>query len=820
MNEPTPPRRVISFGVFQCDLYAGELHKNGIKVKLSGQPFRLLTILLEHPGEVVTRQELRDLLWAEHTYGDFDDGLNTAVNKIRVAIEDDSENPRFIETLPRRGYRFVAEVKVQGNRNGALERESLSKDASGYPLSAVAGAPEDGPSKRLLGMVSWGFWLSLAGIGVALFAVVTIWLLRQGPVLSFNSRDSVLVADFENETGDPRFDQALQTAFTVSLEQSRNANVFSRLRLPNVLRMMGRPANDRITPALGREICQRENIRGLIACSITRTGQEYALTAELIDPQNGATLRSYTEKANGEGTVLNALDSLSQKIRVDLGESLYQIHAADRPLPEVTTNSLAALKDYADGIALWQQEKFHEATPLLRAAVEADPGFAMAHAALGNAYCSYIYNEQSLGKQEYQKSLALSDRVTTRERMIINANFADDMNYVDDAVNLYGVYLKQYPDDWNMLKNYAHLLRMHGHAQEAIAQYKEVLRVAPDDASTYLEMATAYSELHDLPNALQAYSQAFRLEPELLTAGDTNREYGAALVDAGQAEKAEQVFSALLAKPETRENGLRSLALLDLYYGRYARAQRQFEDALAIDEGKRQAFSAARVRYMLAEIAGGQGNKEKQIAELDAVMPKFKYIGPKVVYGALIGQAYARAGAVAKAEKILTAITPLVDVKNDLQTKYLHLLQGEIALAKGNSRKALELINPPTSSDDTSVSELLTEFMAYANQRAGNTAAAIRWYETLLAANPGWISWEPQQRYIDARYFLAEDYLAEGNREKANTELGALLKLWTNADANLLLRRQAVQLDARIAQAPQKIKGHPLAGGTSPARIM
>jgi len=823
MSEPSPPPRVLSFGVYQVDLCAGELHKNGVKVKLSDQPFRLLTILLERAGEVITRQELGQRLWPDQIHPDLTDSLNTAINKIRAALDDEAENPRFIETLPRRGYRFIGHVETRGAHYAASAAQAGPADGvMGGAPSRAPRASEAGPSKQLLrtGRSPRVFWLSLAGIGVASFLLVAIWLLRQRPVLSFNSRDSVLVADFENETGDPRFDRALQTAFTVSLEQSRNANVFSRLRLPNVLRMMGRPANDRITPALGRDICQRENIRGLIACSITRTGQEYALTAELIDPRNGATLRSYTERTNGEATVLDALDSLARKIRGDLGESLYQIHAADRPLPQVTTNSLAALKDYADGVALWQRERFHQALPLFQAAVATDPGFAMAHAALGTAYCSYIYNEQPLGQQEYEKALAFSDRVTDRERMIINANFADDMDHVNEAATLYQVYLKQYPDDWSMLKNYARLLRMHGRAAEAVKQYQEILRVAPDDAGTYLEMATAYSELHDFPNALHAYSHAFQLEPELLTAGDTNREYGAALVDAGQPEKAEQVFSALLAKPETRENGLRSLALLDLYYGRYARAQRQFEEALAIDDGGHQAFSAARVRYMLAEIAGGEGDRKKQIAELDDVMPSFKYIGPKVVYGALLGQAYARAGAVAKAEKILTAITPLVDVKNDLQTKYLRLLEAEIALAKGNSAKALELISPPASSDGASVVQVLTEFMAYANQRAGNTAAAIQWYEELLAAGPGWITWEPQQRYLDARYFLAEDYLAEGDRQKANEELSSLLKLWTDADVNLPLRKQAVQLDARIAQAPQKIKGHSLAAFASRARIM
>ncbi len=791
-----------AFGPYEVDLRAGELRKGGTRVKIQDLPLRLLGMLAERPGEVITREDLQKRLWPSDTFVDFEDGLHTAVRKLREALCDDSEKPRYVETVPRRGYRFLAEVKTRNDYNGLPQTQAAhSEGAIARAPSATEDAPHtverkpDGPAWH-----GWKLWSSLAVTAVALFALVATWLFRQRPVLSFNSRDSVLVADFENETGDPRFDQALQTAFTVSMEQSRNANVFSRLRLPDVLHRMGRPANDRITSALGREICQRENIRGLIACSITRTGEEYALTAELIDPQSGATLRSYTERTHGEGAVLDALDSLSQKIRADLGESLYQIHAADRPLPDVTTTSLEALKDYADGVSLWRQAKFHEALPLFRAAVAADPGFAMAHAAIGNAFCSYIYNEQPLGKQEYEMALANSGRATDRERFIIRTHFADDMNHVDEAASLYELYLSQYPDDWAMLNDYAHLLRMHGHAPEAIKQYQQVLRVASDDASTYVELATAYSDLHDFPNALHAYSQAFQLEPELLTAGDTNREYGAALVDDGQPQKAEQVFSALLTKPETRENGLRSLALLDLYHGRYAHAQRQFEDALTIDDDKRQAFGAARVRYMLAEIAGGEGNRKKQIAELDAVMPSFKYIGPKVAFGALIGQAYARAGATNQAVKILTVITPLADAQNSQQTKYLHLLEAEIALAKGNPGKALDLVAPPSPDDDESMTVLLAEFRAHAYQAAGKTDSAIQWYNKLLAAAPGWVPWEPEERCVHAHYFLAEDYLTEGDRDKANTTLGALLKLWSDADANLPLRKQALQLNARIGK--------------------
>lgn len=803
--EISPAQPVLRFGPYEADLRAGVLRKDGTKIRVQEKPLQVLAALAERQGELVTRSELQKRLWPNETFVDFEDGLNTAVKKLRVALCDDAEEPCYIETIPRRGYRFLVPAEFIGGSNGAPQAQvqewaALPADAIVHSPSAMEDASQTAGQKQA-GTVPhrWKFWMGAAAIALAFVAAVATWLLGQRPAFSFNSKDSVLVADFENDTGDPRFDQALQTAFTVSLEQSRRANVFSRLRLPSVLKRMGRPATDRVTPTLGREICQRENIRGLIACSITRTGQEYALTAELIDPKNGATLRSYTERSNGEGNILDALDALSRKIRTDLGESLYQIHNADRPLPEVTTKSLAALKDYADGMSLWQQGKFNDAMPLFRSAVAADPGFAMAHAALGSAYCSYIYNEQALGQQEYEKALALSTRATHRESMNIRAQYADDLNHVDDAVNLYRVYLSQYPGDWAMLTDYAHLLRLHGRAKEAIDQYQQILRVAPDDASAYIEIATAYDSLGDFPKALDAYARAFQLEPQWLTAGDTNREYGFALVQDGQEQKAEQVFSALLAKPQTRENGLRSLALLDLYHGRYASAQRRFEDALAIDENEHQMFGMARIHYMLAVIAGGEGNSRKQIAELDAAMVSFKDIGPKVIYGTLIGQEYARAGAITKAEKILSVLTPLADARDNQQTKFLHLLQAEIVLAKGNPDKALALITPPTPADEDSTITVLTESMAHAYQKAGKIGLAIQWYEKLTNAATT-LGWEPQQRCLEARYTLAEDYLSQGNREKARTALAPLLKLWMTADTNLPLRKQALQLDARIAQ--------------------
>jgi eukaryotic-like serine/threonine-protein kinase len=786
MDSSKGPQPSFAFGPYEADLPSGELRKGGVRIKIQDLPLRLLSVLAEKPGQVVTREELQKRLWPEDTFVDFEDGLNTGVKKLREALGDDPEKPRYIETIPRRGYRFLAEVKQ-------IPAPSQAPVSSAEPPSSgtvhEAAAEIRGPLRRskrwVLGAVA--ALLLLSGLG--------FWLLYGRPAYSFSPHDSVLVTDFENQTGDTRFDEALRTAFTVSLEQSRHANVFPQVRVGTVLRLMGKPATERVTPAVGREICQRENIRGLIAGSITRTGQEFAISAQLIDPQTGATVRAYTERSYGEDHVLDALDVIAGDIRRDLGESLYQIHRADRPLPEVTTSSLTALKQYADSATLRHQGKFQDAITLLRAAVQSDPDFAMAHAALGSDYFSYIVNAPVEGKQEYEKALALSSRTTDRERLFIQVNYADDLEHVSDADALYRDYLSRYPDDWTMLSDYARLLRRHGRAPEAIAQYKEIIRVAPDDARTYIEMATAYKTLNQLPEALAAYAEAIQLDPHWLSAGDVGREYGFALILNGEDQKAEQIFTGMMEKAETRESGTRSLAILDLYHGRYANARKRFDECLTILQNQQAPLSIARVHLWLAILADGQGDMRAERRELDNAVSNFAAIEPKVIFGTRIGRQYVSAGALDKAEKLESLVGPLADSKNAEQTGYLHLLQGEIALAKGQADKAIELFTLSNTENSTAFS---VEALASAYQQAGKTDDAITWYEKLISLQNRAIGWETQQLWLAAHRTLAADYLAKDNREKAKQAIGPILDLWKNADPDLPLRKQTLELSGRI----------------------
>ena len=779
----SPP--TFKFGPFIVDLAAGEVRKNGSRIRLQEKPLRVLVLLAERQGQVVTRTELKQHLWPEDTFVDFETGLNTAVSKLRDALSDKADNPRYIETIPRRGYRFLAPVEFHGGRApsaAVLETKDQTQQPAPVPVSVTkAETPHLPPPAATKSPAITTIWISIA-IVVAIVAGGLYWLTHGRPALSFHSRDSVLIADFENQTGDPRFDSALATAFSVSIEQSRYANVFPRMELDAVLKRMGRPQNERITPALGREICQRENVRALIASSITRTGQEYALTAQLIDPKTGDTVRAYTERSYGEDHILEALDVLSRDVREALGESLYQIQRTDKPLPQVTTKSLSALQQYADGAQLWRLGKFQDATTSFKAAIASDPEFAMAHAALGGAEYSYIYNAPEEGQAEYEKALSLISRTTNRERMMIETKYANDRGHVEEADQLFRLYLNSYPDDTPMRVNYANLLRKNNRQKEAIEQFKQVLQLAPDYASAYIGIATANKSLGNYPAALQAYAKAFEIEPNWLTAGNINREYGFTLVSNGEDQKAEQVFNALLAKPETRENGLRSLAFLDLYRGRYSSAEGRLEHSLELVKTQNSPLSVARVHLLLSIVAEGKGDTKTQRHHLEAAVATLNDVQSKVVFGAMLGDACARAGFTDLAEKIAALITPLADSHSSEQMGYLHLLQGDIALAGGQNDKAIELFQQSDKENSTALS---TEALAHAYQQAGQIDQAVATFQKMLSFPGGSLSWEPQQRWLVARYTLATDYSSRGDNQKARDTLSTLLTLWNNADPDL-----------------------------------
>ena len=714
----------------------------------------------------------------------------------RISLELESIILKALDKDPERRYQSARELGVDLQRLST--RLPASTSLGGQVQQPLVSASRPGPTlwQRLWPRTKsrrWALGLSVATVLGAL--AVILWIAGTRPALSFAPRDWALVTDFDNQTGDPLFDKALFTAFTVSLEQSTHANVFPRSRLNAALRRMGKPGAARIDEALGREICLRENIRGLVSCTITRIGQQYALSARLIDPRTGDTVRSYLERAADQNQILAALGKIASKVRRDLGESLLSVQRSDRPLPRVTTPSLQALKLFADGRELWGKGQWGEGVKLFEAALQHDPDFAIVHAALGSAYDSHIFNNPVLSKEHYEKALQHPERITERERLFIQASYKHDLGYVDEAVQLYDVYLKTYPDDFDTRYNLGNLLMRNERHQEAIEHYNEVIRIAPNNANAYINLATCYSELAKHPEALANYTKAFELEPAWVTLGNLNHEYGVALVASGDIAKARKVFSLALAKPDIKARGLRSLALLDLYQGKYRDAKARLREAILLNQAAKQPLPEARNHLYMAILLEGQGDRNGSLRELDKGVLALKMAPPQAWLAAEFGTAYARSGSVAGATRMLEMVRQQSDLKNPKQSSDLHWLEGEVELARGNHSRAIELLQ---LADRETHGPLTVEALAHAYQVAGDTAQTIAWSETLMAMGHRYLGWEPQQLWLAAQCNLAQAYLSRNEKEKAAKLLDTLLTLWKDADPDLRLLQKADHLQKEL----------------------
>jgi DNA-binding winged helix-turn-helix (wHTH) protein/tetratricopeptide (TPR) repeat protein len=796
---PTPTLSTYRFGSFELDLRSGELKKNGRRVRLQEKPLSLLMALAERPGELVARADLRERLWPGDTFVAFEDGLNTAMRKLRGALDDDSQAPRYIETVRGRGYRFLAAVEPIGAEGGRTEVPELENPkppetvaASFPPASAPTATPAAAPRFSSNARVAAAFLLGCMVAAIA--ASLWYWLAHARPVLSSRSHDPMLVSDFENQTGDPHFDRALGTAFNVSLQQSRALTIYSRLQTQTALRLMQRKDAEPITAAVGREICQRENLHALLVPGITRAGNEYRVTAQLVDPFTGVAVRSYAESARDPDHILDALDAISGEIRRDLGESRYEIHQNHRPLPQVTTASMQALEDYSEAVGFFGKGKVNDANRMYHAAITADPGFAMAWGGLAYLDYSFFVNRPDLGEKEFRTALSLEGRTTEREHSWIELRYAESQGRVDDALRLYRLFLQRYPDDWAAEYSYARLLRMHGHAQEAVPIYRQLIPQQPDNANNWIELATAFGELGQWSQSIQAYEKAFSIEPSRLLTDNINHEYGTTLVRAGNDAKAEEVFSDLLGSPNTYPYGQRYLGMLDMYHGKFESARNRMMLSLAASHD---AFAVARIRYWLAAIAETQGNRREEMAQLDIAMAEFDVLGPKVEYGAILGQAYARAGEMEKAKQILDRIALIANDRMEDQAAYLALLKAEVAAAQGDPNAALQFLKPPESGDSNATAVFTREALAHVYQNMGNRDQAILWYSQFLKGGlPGW---EPQRYWFEAEYTLAEDCQLKGQIADAVHWLNNLLDPWKNADSGLPLLKKARLLRDRVA---------------------
>ena len=742
---------ILRFGVFEVDVRAGELRRQGVRIKLQEQPFHVLMVLLQRPGDVVTREELRNQNWPADTFVDFDNSLNTAINKLRDALRDSADNPRFIETLPRRGYRFIAPVtRVDGSARGT---------ATG--VRAVASR-----SRKIV----------VTGTVVLLAAGIAGGLVRSSRQKGhLTERDTIVLGDFANSTGDPVFDDTLKQGLRAQLEQSPFLNVLTDEKVGEELEMMGRHKDERLTVNLAREVCQRAGSKAILAGSISRLGTHYAIGLNALDCQNGDSLGSQQVEANSREQVLKELGNAATKLRKKLGESLPSIQKYDAPLERVTTPSLDALKSYSLGLSTADAKGKKPSIPFFQAAVELDSNFAMAYARLGAVYSAS--DNRLLSVENVRRAYELRARVSERERLYIEAHyFRDVTGELDKAASVWEVMQQTYPREGEPYSNLSSFYRENGNYEKALREALEAQRLYPNDQDGYVAVGRAYMFLNRLHDAETVFKQAEerKLESENLL---LNR-YRLAFIT-GHEEEMKRLVATSAGKEGADELHIWQ-AHVEAYHGRLRKARELIQPNTG---------NCGWPCSQLSLIEAYFGARHEAHLDANAAM-KMNMKGnnfPELVL------ALALAGDPAKAEKLSVELDKNFPLNTRVQSYWLPTIRAAVALHRNNALEAVELLHAigPNEIGTLQVFSIYERGRAYLALRNGSAAASE--FQKIVD-HPGIVGINPIGAL--AHLGLARAYAMQGDTATSRAAYHDFLTLWKDADSEL-----PVLIDAKAEYA-------------------
>src|SRR5260370_397804 len=332
-------RERVRFGLYTVDLRAAELKKGQDNIPLQNLPFRILELLLREPGRVVTREELRQELWPADTFVDFERGISTAVSKLRDALGDSATNPRFIETVGRRGYRFIAPV-MKAEFPLTAASAGVAAAAKAVLTEPSADAKHFEAPARFNRNVRNLSILAVVMLIVGLSGILFYQRFRRPQ--SFTDKDTVILADFTNTTGDSIFDHALKQALSAELTESPFLNIASDLRVSDMLRHMGRPPNDALTREVATEVSLRLGGKPVVVGSIAKMESHYVVGLQVLGCANKDMLGAFQVEAANKESVVKAVHGLAAQLRRKLGESLASLENYNYPF--TTTKSLTPLK--------------------------------------------------------------------------------------------------------------------------------------------------------------------------------------------------------------------------------------------------------------------------------------------------------------------------------------------------------------------------------------------------------------------------------------------------------------------------------------------
>ncbi len=725
--------------------------------------------------------------------------FDAILNRVSIPlVRFNPEVPAELERIINRALEKDRNLRYQHASEMRSELQRLKRDTESARLPAAASSGtavvHEAPAAHKTKL-----WKLVVLLGVVLGALIAGGLYyRSHRAKPLTEKDTIVLADFANTTGDPVFDDTLKTALSVSLNQSPFLNVLSDDKVAATLKLMSRQADTKLTADMAREICQRANSRAYIAGSIATLGSEYVLGLKVVSCQSGDTLAQEQVTAASKEKVLDTLGEATSKLRGELGESLATVQKFDVPLAQATTSSLEALKAYSLGQKAYREKGQAAALPYHQRAIAVDPNFAMGYWAVGYDY--FTLAETGRAREYYNKAFQLREHASEREKLEITADYYLNVTgELDKAAQTYQEEIESYPREVAAYDNLGTAYNQQGQYEQAAEITRQGQRLAPDSVTWYGHLANFALALQRFDELRQIgqEAQARKLDDYVLHLNL----YALAFLGSDSTAMAEQQ-QWFAGKPEYQNWGLALASDTAAYGGHLGKAEELTKQAVDSAVRADSKESGAIIQTIAAQREAAYGNPaegRRSAGEALKLAPTSEAVE---VEAAL---AFAMAGDAARAESLAQDLNKRFPLHTQMQSLWLPAIQAQLTLNRKNPTLALNTLQAGSHIELGMIAFVANLSCLYPTYIRGEaylaagqgTQAAAEFQKILDHSGIVWNCWTgalahlgvARANALQARTTQGAD--ADAARVKALAAYKDFLTLWKDADPDIPILKQA-----------------------------
>ena len=784
----TDPRIIYEFGPFHMDPDRRILLRGNDPVAVTPKAFETLLFLVRRSRDVVTKEELLKEVWPNSFVEE--SNLSQNIFLLRKALGDTAEDRQYIVTLPGRGYRFAATVRTVREQGEALLAQARTRtqilieenEAETDQVLKALLIPQKPNTRRKL--------LLFMTVAAMLLVFGAFLLIRSHRPANLGEKDSILVADFVNTTGDPVFDDTLRQGMEVQLEQSPSLGLVSEKSIRQALDLMGKSSDARLTGQTAQEVCERTGGSAVVEGSIKLLGSEYVLDLRSVNCRTEENIDDEQVQIARKEDALDAITRMARSFRTRAGESIDALAKHDTPLAEATTPSLEALKAYSLGWKVEALQGEEPAIPFFQRAVGIDPNFAMAYASLGLMYGSSGSSE--LATENVTRAFELRNRASDAERFFISAYYfgraAGNQEKAQQVCNEWArTYPREYLDHAFLAGFVDNVLANH---KGALEEARKTIELNPDDGIGYYMIGSESLHLNDLQGAENAVHMA--TERNASTARMAMLRFDLAYMKGDAAGMGREVELAH-AHPETQDWILDRQAFAEASEGRLKNATNLSRQAvaLALQGGRREQAAVFETRLALWEAFFGNSVESKRTAISAMALAGNR----EVNYGAAL--ALALSGDSTQAEKLANDMENSYPEDTSVKFSYLPVIRAVVSVQHAAPLQAIDALQASVPYEMGSPRCSQTAFF-------GSLYPIFFRGEALLAAHKGAEAASEFQKILTHRGImigdpvfvlthlgLARAFALSGESAKARSQYEEFFALWNGADPDIPVLKQA-----------------------------